>query len=298
MIPNTTNGSSPLENVLDSFDAGMHPEAQHTGYYNDLDMMVMGMRGMTNSLDRVHMGLWAISSAPLMVGSDLTRLSPATLSLLTNREALAIHNDPYGLQPIKVDEPTPGVQIWVKPMAIAGRRAIAILNRTDASAQVKINWEKLGLKGTPRSLRDVWNGQNVETANGTISVPAHDLALMIVDGEDIAPKEYAASQDSYYGDSGDTWVHLRTPSVHKHLRPSRRSAGQKHIRLVHLPRSATDCRVGNWHHRAHSAPRNSRPLVPAATRGGPQAGYLCLVICESERARTPIEDGRSVEATH
>ena len=131
-------------NVLDSFDAGLHPEAQHTGYYNDLDMMVMGMRGMTNSLDRIHMGLWAISSAPLMVGSDLTRLSPATLSLLTNREALAIHNDPYGLQPIKVDEPTPGIQIWVKPMAIAGRRAIGILNRTDASTQVKINWEKLG----------------------------------------------------------------------------------------------------------------------------------------------------------
>ena len=31
-----------LKNVLDSFEAGMHPEAQHTGYYNDLDMMVMG----------------------------------------------------------------------------------------------------------------------------------------------------------------------------------------------------------------------------------------------------------------
>jgi hypothetical protein len=81
----------------------LHPEAQHTGYFNDLDMMVMGMRGMTDALDRIHMGLWAISSAPLMVGSDLTRLSPAALSLLTNKEALAIHNDPYGLQPIKVD---------------------------------------------------------------------------------------------------------------------------------------------------------------------------------------------------
>ena len=108
-------------NLLDSFEAGLHPEAQHTGYFNDLDMMVMGMRGMTDALDRTHMGLWVISSAPLMVGSDLTRLSPATLSLLTNEEALAIHNDTYGLQPIKVDEPTPGIQIWAKPVAIAGR---------------------------------------------------------------------------------------------------------------------------------------------------------------------------------
>jgi hypothetical protein len=187
------------ENVLQSFDAGLHQEAQHTGYYNDLDMMVMGMRGMTDSLDRVHMGLWAISSAPLMVGSDLTRLSPATLSLLTNREALAIHNDPFGLQPIKIDEPTPGVQIWVKPMAIAGRRAIAILNRTGAATQARIPWDKMGLKGTPKSLRDVWNGQNVETANSTVSVPAHDLALMIVDGDDESPQEYSAVGDSITG---------------------------------------------------------------------------------------------------
>lgn len=188
-----------LKNVLDSFDAGLHPEAQHTGYFNDLDMMVMGMRGMTDALDRIHMGLWALSSAPLMVGSDLTRLSPATLSLLTNKEALAIHNDPYGLQPIKVDEPAQGIQIWAKPMAVAGRRAIAILNRTDASAQVKINWEKLGLKGLPKSSRDVWNGRDLASADAAISVPASDLALLIVDGEDKEPAEYSAKGASITG---------------------------------------------------------------------------------------------------
>ena len=181
-------------NVLDSFEAGLHPEAQHTGYYNDLDMMVMGMRGMTDALDRIHMGLWAISSAPLMVGSDLTRLSPAALSLLTNKEALAIHNDPYGLQPIKVTEPTPGVQIWAKPMAIGGRRAVAILNGTDASAQVKVDWDKLGLKGPPKELRDAWSGRDLDTGDATLSVPAHDLALLIVDGEDKTPAEYLANQ--------------------------------------------------------------------------------------------------------
>ncbi|MBS1806005.1 MAG: glycoside hydrolase family 27 protein [Acidobacteria bacterium] len=187
-----------LKNVLESFDAGLHPEAQHTGYFNDLDMMVMGMRGMTDALDRIHMGLWAISSAPLMVGSDLTRLSPATLSLLTNKEALTIHNDPYGLQPIKVDEPSAGVQIWIKPMAVAGRRAVAVLNRTDASTQVKVNWEKLGLKGLPKSSRDVFSQKDMG-ADAAISVPAHDLALLIVDGEDKAPAEYSPNGCSIAG---------------------------------------------------------------------------------------------------
>ena len=84
-------------------------------------------------------------------------------------------------------------------MAIAGRRAVGILNRTDASTQIKISWEKLGLTGAPKSLRGVWTGQNVETADGTVSVPAHDLALMIVDGDDESPQQYSANGDSFTG---------------------------------------------------------------------------------------------------
>ncbi|MBV9441586.1 MAG: glycoside hydrolase family 27 protein [Acidobacteriaceae bacterium] len=209
-----------LQHVLNSFDDGIHSEAQHTGYYNDLDMMVMGMRGMTDGMDRIHMGLWVISSAPLMVGSDLTRLSPATLSLLKNSEALAIHNDTYGLQPIKVMEPVPGVQIWAKPMAVAGRRAVAVLNRTDAVAEVKIDQSKLGLTGTTRSLRDVWNGRDLGTVAAAFSVPAHDLVLLLVDGEDKKSPEYVANQSEITGikaTSGPTFARLEYTNTSGHV---------------------------------------------------------------------------------
>jgi hypothetical protein len=188
-----------LQNVLDSFDAGMHPEAQHTGYYDDLDMMVMGMRGMKNAMDRIHMGLWAMASAPMMVGSDLTRISRETLSLLTSKELLAIHNDPYGLQPIKVAEPAAGVQIWAKPMADAGKRAVAILNRTGAPAQVEIDWAKLGLERAPGSLRDVFTGQAIAPVGMKFSVPAHDLVLLALEGEDKKSAEYAAAESKITG---------------------------------------------------------------------------------------------------
>ena len=200
-----------LQNVIDSFDTGMHPEAQHTGYYNDLDMMVMGMRGMTDAIDRIHMGLWALASAPLIVGSDLTRLSPATLSLLTNKDVLAIHNDPYGLQPIRVAEPSPGVQVWAKPMAVAGRRAVAILNRTDAPAQVKVDWSKLGLEGAPRLLSDVWREHALAPSDATFNVPAHDIVLLSVEGEDKKPAGYPASDSEINGiqaTSGSTFARL------------------------------------------------------------------------------------------
>jgi Alpha galactosidase A/Alpha galactosidase C-terminal beta sandwich domain len=230
-----------LKNVLDSFEAGMHPEAQHTGYYNDLDMMVVGMRGMTDAMDRIHMGLWAISSAPLMVGSDLTRLSAASLSLLKNSEALAIHNDAYGLQPIRVAEPTPGIEVWAKLMAIPGKRAIAILNRTDTSAQVKIEWGKLGLDGTPRSLRDVWNGRDLATADAAFSVPAHDLALLVIEGEDKRPAEYLANQSDIAGiqaTSGPTFARLQYANASGHVAVVRVKSTSGFFTALALPPTA------------------------------------------------------------
>ena len=114
--------------------AGIHPEAQHTGYYNDLDMMVIGMRGMTEPWERVHMGLWALSGSPLMVGADITRLKRSSLAMFTNTNILAVHNDLLGVQAVKVAEPKPGLQVWAKPLAMPGKRAVVLLNRTESAA--------------------------------------------------------------------------------------------------------------------------------------------------------------------
>ncbi len=230
-----------VKNVLESFADGMHPEAQHSGYFNDLDMMVMGMRGMTEAMDRIHMGLWAISSAPLMIGSDLTRISPGTLSLLKNQEALAVHADPYALQPIKVDGSPTGIELWVKPMATSGKRALAIVNRTDSAAQVKIDWKKLGFNGTPKSLRDIWNGRDLTGAEAEVSVPPGDLALLVVEGQDQAPAEYPADQSKVTGirsTSGPTFARLEYVNQSGHIAIGRARSTSGLSTAIALPPTA------------------------------------------------------------
>ena len=116
-----------FDKMLGNFDQGIHPEAQHTGFYNDPDMMVIGMPGFSDAQNRVHMSLWAISGAPLLVGADLAKLSPETLAMLTNKAVLAVDQDALGLQAVKVAEPDKGVQVWSKPLAerrIARRAAV------------------------------------------------------------------------------------------------------------------------------------------------------------------------------
>ncbi len=131
-------------NMLSNFDQGIHPEAEHTGFYNDPDMMVIGMPGLTDVQNRVHMSLWAISGAPLLVGADLTRLSPETLSMLTNSEAVAIDQDGLGLQAVKVSEPAKGLEVWAKPLATPGARAVLLLNRNAEAASIAVELEGTG----------------------------------------------------------------------------------------------------------------------------------------------------------
>lgn len=184
-----------LKQIFDSFDAGIHPEGQHTGYYNDLDMMVMGMRGMTESMDRIHMGLWAISSAPLVVGSDLTRLKPASVALLTNAGLLAIHRDELGLQAVKIAEPQPGVQVWAKPLAGAGRRAVALLNRTKEAARIDVDWTKFGLAPAPAEVRDAIADKDLGTQGAPygVTVPAENLVVLTINGKELSATVYPAS---------------------------------------------------------------------------------------------------------
>ncbi len=47
--------------MLGNFDQGIHPEAEHTGFYNDPDMMVIGMPEFTDVQNWAHMTLWAMS---------------------------------------------------------------------------------------------------------------------------------------------------------------------------------------------------------------------------------------------
>jgi hypothetical protein len=173
----------------------MHPEAQHTGYYNDLDMMVVGMRGMTEPWERIHMGLWTLSSAPMMVGADLTRLKPSSIALLTNREALAVHHDALGLQAVKVAEPKPGLQVWAKLLADPGKRAIALLNRTDEPAPITAEWSKLGLASAAATVRDIFAGRDMGQYDSafTATVPAQDMVLLVVSGQDKPAVFYGAA---------------------------------------------------------------------------------------------------------
>ena len=79
------------------------------GCYNDLDMLVCGMDGVGNvghpglcgdTEYKTHFALWCMEGAPLMIGSDVRRIRPETVALLTNPGLLRINSDSECRTPI------------------------------------------------------------------------------------------------------------------------------------------------------------------------------------------------------
>jgi hypothetical protein len=180
-----------LKEVFREFDQANHPEAEHTGFYNDPDMMVVGMNGLTEEQNRVHMSLWAISGGPLLVGADLTSLTPASLATLTNPAVLAIDQDALGLQAVKVSTSGAGLEAWSKPLVKSGVRAVLLLNRTAADAAVSFRLADLALLDSASAF-DVWTGKDLGAIHSSYSamVPASDAILLLVRGKEAAFTNY------------------------------------------------------------------------------------------------------------
>ena len=196
IVANSKNAGrrASFKKVLSNFDQGIHPEAQHTGFYNDPDMMMVGMPGLTDAESRSHMNLWVISGAPLLVGADLTQLSDETRATLTNAAVLAIDQDALGLQAVKVSEDVGGVEVWSKRLATPGERAVLLLNRADANASVvvspiDVSWKDLGLAGKSATVKDPWSGKALGAFDEhySASVQRGDTVLLIVHGTEAKP---------------------------------------------------------------------------------------------------------------
>jgi alpha-galactosidase len=150
------------------------------GHWNDPDMLEIGNGGMTDEEYRTHMSLWSILAAPLLAGNDLRDMSSSILAILTNREVIAIDQDPEGKQGHRVSK-SGDQEIWVKPLA-GGAHAVALFNRGTEATTIAVKWVDLDLASTPKSARDLWTHTDLKL-NGpeySATLPSHGVVLLRV----------------------------------------------------------------------------------------------------------------------
>lgn len=151
------------------------------GHWNDPDMLEVGNGGMTDTEYRSHFSLWAILAAPLIAGNDLRTMRPEIREILTNKEVIAVDQDPLGRQGERVAK-NGETEVWSKQMQ-DGSRAVILLDRGSAANDISVQWEEIGYPAhLSASVRDLWQHKELGNFTGkfSASVPSHGVVTILV----------------------------------------------------------------------------------------------------------------------
>jgi alpha-galactosidase len=149
------------------------------GHWNDPDMLEVGNGKLSLAENRTHFSMWAMLAAPLLAGNDLPNMKPEIKSILTNRDVIAIDQDPLGHEARYIYSKGQ-VEVWARDLK-DGAKAIAIINVGSdvySTHPFHVDLSKLGLHGAQHA-KDLWTGKETElTSDVSLELPSHDILLL------------------------------------------------------------------------------------------------------------------------
>jgi alpha-galactosidase len=152
------------------------------GHWNDPDMLEVGNGKLSLAENRTHFSWWAMLAAPLLAGNDLPNMKPEIKAILTNKDVIAIDQDPLGKQGKRAYSDGE-VEVWTRELQ-GGALAIAVINVGSdrySTHPFHLDLARIGL-GNQQTGKDLWTGKDVTlTNNQPIELPSHDILLVRVD---------------------------------------------------------------------------------------------------------------------
>lgn len=143
-----------------------------------MDMLEVGTYGMTEYQEQTHFAFWAALKSPLIIGADITNITDNSLSILKNKEIIAINQDELGAAvnylPSLSEEGK--YQIWAGPLSSGKSRYVVLVQNygneaVNASISISDIAELEKLAGQSKlRIRDVWDKKDLGRLGKTITL--------------------------------------------------------------------------------------------------------------------------------
>lgn len=156
--------------------------------WNDPDMLMIGMKGLSVLMNKTHFTMWCMMNSPLMLGLDLRRVqkNDEIYKIIANKDLIALNQDGLGVQAKRVfttfESKNPDkdyiqnnerVDVLVKPL-IDGSIAVSVINLSETKKSEKLelkiddlikNIDKVSddfKNATLFKTVDLWSGEEKE----------------------------------------------------------------------------------------------------------------------------------------
>ncbi|XP_010546255.1 PREDICTED: alpha-galactosidase 1 isoform X2 [Tarenaya hassleriana] len=160
----------------------VYAELARPGGWNDPDMLEVGNGGMAKDEYIVHFSIWAISKAPLLLGCDIRNMTKETMEIVSNKEVIAVNQDPLGVQAKKV-RMEGDLEIWAGPLS-GYRVALLLVNRGPLRSAITAHWDDIGIPANSIvEARDLWEHKTLAqkfVGNLTATMDSHACRMYIL----------------------------------------------------------------------------------------------------------------------
>jgi alpha-galactosidase len=150
------------------------------GHWNDPDMMISGMPGLSETQSRSFFSLWCQMAAPLMAGNDLRDMPPSTVAILTNLEAIAVNQDPLGVQG-RVVWNNGSVSLWAGKPLVDESQAVLLFAHGKYKTRRTIRWDEVGFDAADELyVRNLWTHETTgpHTEGISVDLEPDDVAFL------------------------------------------------------------------------------------------------------------------------
>ncbi|KAG7363639.1 alpha-galactosidase [Nitzschia inconspicua] len=184
------------------------------GGWNDPDMLEVGNGDLTLAEQRAHFTMWCLIKSPLLLGNDLRSVSPEVIEIISNKEVIALNQDPLGVQGYKrwskhvkqsnnnnnndneksyirnndrheeesdlEDDNDEVIEVWAGDLS-GGDIAVVLLNRSSQSQIITATFVDIGFTTfSSVKARDLWAHQDLGIQKDAISatVGSHDVVAL------------------------------------------------------------------------------------------------------------------------
>ncbi|MBR3477964.1 MAG: alpha-galactosidase [Bacteroidaceae bacterium] len=167
--------------------------------FNDMDMLEVG-RGLSTEEDKTHFGMWCIMDSPLLIGCDMRTTSETAQKLMCNKELIALNQDTLFQQAYVVKRDGELYTLVKDIEVLNGKvRAVALLNLSDASKLMTLNFADVDLGGKVQ-MRDLFYRRNLAEQDTTafeVRVPAHGCKIYRLEAEERYERTIYEAETAY-----------------------------------------------------------------------------------------------------
>ncbi|KAK5903696.1 hypothetical protein CgunFtcFv8_007453 [Champsocephalus gunnari] len=137
------------------------------GKWNDPDMLIAGDFGLSMEQSRSQMAIWAIMAAPLFMSNDLRTINSGARSILQNKIAIGINQDPMGIQGRRILKEKSGIDVYWRPLSKNASALVFFSRRNDMPYRYQTTLSKLNYTTGSYQIYDAFTEKTMTLKDST-----------------------------------------------------------------------------------------------------------------------------------